>query len=1041
METKIKFEFSDSFKQNFDVLCSRYNEILGKLENATNKANASDKKPELGLCADGFAFRYVSADDLSDYVDGLVRCVSNGMIDAVNGDTNTFAVAWVMRKLTGNGSDLIKVADTKIHSMTLRGLLNLVDLNDVYGEHIISGWEMLKRSGCGKFNCCVSTISSLDWVTKAKRLISGISSVLEGSGIDNQHVMNYVCMSIEEMLLFVATLNIKTMMGMEKFVEPRCEYGGMHLVDTVEESVDLSIYKPIFLVLSEGKTPIVSAGIKQVTGSNFSHISIGFDPGLELMYSFGGPVENDVYENDSYGCRKEAIKSNLYDGIYSKVFVGFVSSDNWGKMINACEEYANADTKFDWRIFRNKIFGIDKMPDSDNKYAQVCSTFVNTLFGDIGLLNMTGKNAPTPADWNNTLLDSPEWIQIFYGKAETYDAKYYMIAEKFANKAKSKPVDMVTECCLLKTGSLTYHNSLPFNCNFRDIVLNDTTPKFSDVTAALVYILSNGESPIAMLIEMYNKSKRVLFQGGDACSNPIIRMLGGCSSQIVYDIPMNPNILNNRNAEVHDVGHDLYEKLNSLGFHTDVSWLDKIAYANNNYLNGNYRTDMLGNQNRTPITNMLDMLWKMYNPCECNSSTECVERILDVSDVMMSIIQSYNGHGYLDNYQLFKDVLALLGEILTRLILKLYANNTRIIRCGDDMDNTGGPGYMYSESFQFFIEADNNAKPQQGATVQVQSADGKSNTTVSSANNKLANAKANVAEWINKFINWVRKTLKMAPTAWLQRHQADINEFKENDTKDQSTGISLNDAIEKAISDSSFQPSLVGYHEYSIQIKGIQNMNKKLPEVIRNNVLSANNKTNAHEALKLIYNSNGTSGASFDNVKMDDDEARSKAFISYGKYGKIQPPPENDSQAVKLDTDKWNDICNNIKNYPQALNLLTNGGTSTNSSGEGGFSKSCEDVSKEIDNTAKNLKSDIVDDLVSNAKQVVKTMSDDYTKLLTALNKDVFVWSFKTYKNIIAAYKTSKENSEKTENSESKPAEANVKANQADAEAVKNSGQ
>ena len=119
METKIKFEFSDSFKQNFDVLCSRYNEILGKLEKATNKANASDKKPELGLCADGFAFRYVSADDLSDYVDGLVRCVSNGMLDAVNGDTNTFAVAWVMRKLTGNGSDLIKVADAKIHSMTL----------------------------------------------------------------------------------------------------------------------------------------------------------------------------------------------------------------------------------------------------------------------------------------------------------------------------------------------------------------------------------------------------------------------------------------------------------------------------------------------------------------------------------------------------------------------------------------------------------------------------------------------------------------------------------------------------------------------------------------------------------------------------------------------------------------------------------------------------------------------------------------------------------------------------------------------------------
>ena len=43
-----------------------------------------------------------------------------------------------------------------------------------------------------------------------------------------------------------------------------------------------------------------------------------------------------------------------------------------------------------------------------------------------------------------------------------------------------------------------------------------------------------------------------------------------------------------------------------------------------------------------------------------------------------------------------------------------------------------------------------------------------------------------------------------------------------------------------------------------------------------------------------------------------------------------------------------------------------------------------------------------------------------YTKLLTALNKDVFVWSFKTYKNIIAAYKTSKENASKNDKSDVK---------------------
>jgi hypothetical protein len=69
-------------------------------------------------------------------------------------------------------------------------------------------------------------------------------------------------------------------------------------------------------------------------------------------------------------------------------------------------------------------------------------------------------------------------------------------------------------------------------------------------------------------------------------------------------------------------------------------------------------------------------------------------------------------------------------------------------------------------------------------------------------------------------------------------------------------------------------------------------------------------------------------------------------------------------------------------------------------------------------------------------------MSDDYTKLLTALNKDVFVWSFKTYKNIVAAYKTSKSNNENTESKPAEPnADANAKAKPADADTVQNSGQ
>ena len=42
-------------------------------------------------------------------------------------------------------------------------------------------------------------------------------------------------------------------------------------------------------------------------------------------------------------------------------------------------------------------------------------------------------------------------------------------------------------------------------------------------------------------------------------------------------------------------------------FETNVDWLDTIAFGNN-YLDGNYRRDAVGNNKVNPITNTLDMI-------------------------------------------------------------------------------------------------------------------------------------------------------------------------------------------------------------------------------------------------------------------------------------------------------------------------------------------------------------------------------------------------------------------------------------------------
>ena len=75
--------------------------------------------------------------------------------------------------------------------------------------------------------------------------------------------------------------------------------------DIIEEQITKKTHQPVFLIFTQGKTPIISSGIKFVTHSKYSHASISFDPELNEVYSFnmGAPGENGsgfVRENLKY---------------------------------------------------------------------------------------------------------------------------------------------------------------------------------------------------------------------------------------------------------------------------------------------------------------------------------------------------------------------------------------------------------------------------------------------------------------------------------------------------------------------------------------------------------------------------------------------------------------------------------------------------------------------------------------------------------------------------------------------------------------------
>ena len=62
--------------------------------------------------------------------------------------------------------------------------------------------------------------------------------------------------------------------------------------DIMEEQADRRTHKPILLIFTQGKTPIISQGIKFVTKSSYSHASISFDPELNEVYSYNMRGEN-----------------------------------------------------------------------------------------------------------------------------------------------------------------------------------------------------------------------------------------------------------------------------------------------------------------------------------------------------------------------------------------------------------------------------------------------------------------------------------------------------------------------------------------------------------------------------------------------------------------------------------------------------------------------------------------------------------------------------------------------------------------------------
>lgn len=196
--------------------------------------------------------------------------------------------------------------------------------------------------------------------------------------------------------------------------------------EELNEAVD-DTYEPVFLVLTKGKTPVISQGIKFVTKSEYSHASITFDPELNEVYSFN-------MRKNNWGFIKENL-SSFKDNVIS-VFAFFAEKPIVTKLKKTVYDFANHKTNFDLRIFANKIFHINHKASND-QYQQVCSTFVDTVLksGDINLVG--DQQIPAPSDIYNGAKTRPNKIfEVYYGIAPKYNGAKVKRQISFLKKNK-----------------------------------------------------------------------------------------------------------------------------------------------------------------------------------------------------------------------------------------------------------------------------------------------------------------------------------------------------------------------------------------------------------------------------------------------------------------------------------------------------------------------------------------------------------------------------------------------------------------------------
>ena len=540
---------------------------------------------------------------------------------------------------------------------------------------------------------------------------------------------------------------------------------------------------------------------------------------------------------------------------------------------------------------------------------------------------------------------------------------------------------VITESCLYKCNDFIIRNRIPFNCNIRDVVLQDVTPDFADTHDAIHFLLKDGRSPISVLVAKYApKDKNI-------CDDKWIiskLFLGGrCCDGYVDDIHRLKDDKHVDGASVH--GSD--------GFITSVKWLDTIAFGNN-YLDGNFRRDAMGNNHVHPIVNTLNDLYRVYGSVDLKTNEELAENIIRVSGAIRGIISDYRTSGPIENYAMVKDILALLGEILTRDILHLYYNNTRVIVYSDDMPDAMAPGFVMEA---FVMEADENAEggnkagtPKPSVTV-----------TDSSGNEKQLSTGIKIQSTIQKFIQWIRNNLEKFAPNFNENHKKELEWIKNNEK--------LNLEIKQAIMEKKFNPIVHNLPKFNVSEKFVNMPADEFtkffePYLTRENLnagKAVEEKINVGALKKLVKDLGGDENA----VREGEGSAaeNGKLLTNLVLYGQAEAPKIEQNEP--LSDARWAELVADLTGTPKLLDgrckaFSKDIQTVLNNIGKMSNEYQSKDNTKQNDDQFKNATAslDLMRKEVENLNKVFVTSS------LSAIAKKMYSTNYTVYRAIVMAY-------------------------------------